>query len=80
MPEAAAGDHRHRHPRRRHQGCEAERDLVAHPAGGVLVDLGCGDVAQIDDLSECSMDWVSAAVSLALMPRKKTAMQKAVIW
>ncbi|MEG8035853.1 hypothetical protein QP157_11140 [Sphingomonas sp. LR61] len=38
VAEATAGQLRHRDAERRHQRCERQRDLVADPARGVLVD------------------------------------------
>ncbi len=40
VPEPAPGQLRHRRPARRHERGEREGDLVAHPAGAVLVDQG----------------------------------------
>ena len=41
----------HRHPAGGDHGAEGDAHLVAHPAGGVLVHLGRGDVGEVEDVA-----------------------------
>ncbi len=50
-PQAAAAHHRNLEAARDGERGEDQRDLVADAAGGVLVDLGAGQVLQVDDFA-----------------------------
>jgi hypothetical protein len=51
VAQAAARHHRHRDAAGRDRGRQRDRDLVADPAGRVLVDLGPGDRRQVEDVA-----------------------------
>ena len=81
VAEAAARDHGHVDAAGRGQRSEDQRRLVAHAARGVLVDLGAGQVGEVEHLARAaSSPRVRATVSAAVMPLKKTAMARAEAW
>ena len=80
VAEAAARHHRDRHAARGDERREAERDLVAHAAGRVLVDLAPRGSATGRHAPDASMASVRATVSASSMPRKKIAMSSAGSW
>ena len=49
VAEAAAAHHRHRHAAGGDERGEDQRDLVPHPAGGMLVDLDAGNAGEVGD-------------------------------
>jgi len=51
-----------------------------HAARRMLVDLGSGQVAEVEHLAVRIIDSVSATVSAAVMPLKNTAMARAEAW
>ena len=50
-PRPRPRDHRHRDAAGRDQRRQRQRDLVAHAAGRVLVDLGAGDVGEVEHVA-----------------------------
>ncbi len=51
VSQAPAADHRHHRPAGGHHRCQRDADLVAHPPGGVLVNLGPGHLGEIEHVS-----------------------------
>ena len=81
VAQAAAGDHRHVDAAGRGQRREHEAGLVADAARRVLVDLGAGELGEVEHLAGAHHRLGEGQRSPpAVMPRKKTAMARAEAW
>ena len=77
VAEAAAADHRHRDARGGRQRSEHQRSLVAHAAGGMLVDFSCGQRREVEHFAGAQHRVGQAAVSGRVMPFSTTAISHA---
>ena len=77
VPEPAPGQLRHRDAAGRHQRGERQGDLVAHPAGGVLVGGRPGQRGEVHPLAGAIMAAVHRPISRRSMPLSRIAMASA---
>ena len=79
VPEPASRDLGARQTQRRRERREHERHPVGDAAGGVLVDDGAAEVAEVHRLAGCHIARVIASVSPSPIPRHRQAIRNAAI-